>query len=113
MENRMKRLLPLAAALALAGASLGAFATITEADALGSAAQPSEAQRTVLIGPKTRWVTVEQGEVVKFVSNGREFAWAFNGVSSSFDLERIAPAGAIDRRLLVYVWPSAQELGDK
>jgi hypothetical protein len=100
--------------LALASASFGAFATVTDADMLGSAAQPWAAQRTVVIGSKTRWVTVERGDIVRFVSNGEEFAWSFNGMAPSFDLKRIAPAGAVDRRLLVYVWPNAQDLeGDK
>jgi hypothetical protein len=56
---------------------------------------------------------VERGEVVKFVANGQEFAWAFNGMSSSFDLNRIAPSGTLDRNLKVYVWPNAEDLSDK
>ena len=109
----MKRFVPVIAALALAGASLNALASATDADLLGSTAQPSTAQRTVLIGPKTRWITVERGEVVRFVSSGQEFAWAFNGMASSFDVRRIAPGGAVDRNLIVYVWPNAQDLEDK
>jgi Heavy-metal resistance protein CzcE len=107
----MKRLVPILAALSLASA--GAIAKMTDADAVGTAAQASSAQRTVVIDPRTPWVTVERGEVVRFVSNGQEFAWAFNGVSSSFDLKRVAPAGTLDRDLTVYVWPNAQDLGDK
>ena len=103
----MKPLVPVLAALTLASA--GALARMSDADALGSAAQPSMAGRTIVIGPKTPWVTVEQGEVVRFVSNGREFAWAFKGVSSSFDLKRVAPAGSLDRSLTVYVWPDLNE----
>jgi heavy-metal resistance protein CzcE len=109
----MKNFVPILAALALAGASLEAVAAFTEADVVGSAVQASAAQRTVSIGPRTRWVTVERGEIVKFVSNGREFAWAFSGTSSSFDLKRVAPGGTLDRDLIVYVWPSAQEIEDK
>ncbi len=80
---------------------------------LGKPAQASVAQRTVAIDSKTRWITVERGEVVKFVANGQEFAWAFNGMSSSFDLKRIAPSGTLNRDLKVYVWPNAEDLADK
>jgi len=101
------------AALILSAASLAAGAAVTDADMLGHAAQPSAAERTVIISPKTRWVTVERGEVVTFKVNGRDFAWAFNGMGSSFDLNRIAPAGALDRALKVYIWPNAEDLADK
>ena len=108
----MKRFALILAAATLTGASLPAVSSVTDADMLGSAAQGSAAQRTVLIDQKTRWVAVERGEVVRFVSNGQEFAWTFNGMSSSLDLRRIAPAGAIDRRLVVYVWPNEQDRED-
>ena len=109
----MRLIVPAVAALTLAAASFAAIATVTEADMLGKPAQASAAQRTISIDPRTRWITVERGEVVKFVSNGQEFAWAFDGLSSSFDLDRIAPSGALDRRLKVYVWPNAEDLSDK
>ncbi len=109
----MKSLVQAVAALILSAASLAARATVTDADMLGRAAQPSAAERTVIISPKTRWVTVERGEVVKFVANGQEFAWAFNGMASSFDLNRVAPTGTLNRDLKVYVWPNAEDLADK
>jgi len=109
----MKPAVRIVAAITLFIVSLAASAAVTESDMLGKAAQPSAAQRTVLIGPETRWVTVEHGEVVKFVANGQEFAWAFTGMSSSFDLSRVAPAGALDRSPKVYVWPNAQDLADR
>ncbi|HEX4797735.1 MAG TPA: CzcE family metal-binding protein [Burkholderiales bacterium] len=99
--------------LTLSAASLAATATVSESDMLGSPAQASAAQRTIVIDPKTRWITVERGEVVTFKVNGRDFAWAFNSMSSSFDLNRIAPAGTLDRNLKVYIWPNAQDLADK
>ena len=101
------------AALTLSAASFAVTASVTDADMLGNAAQPSAAQRTVVIDTKTRWVTVERGDVVKFVANGQEFAWAFNGLASSFDLNRIAPTGTLNRDLKVYVWPNADDLADK
>ncbi len=109
----MKPLVQAVAALILSAASLAASAAVTDADMLGRAAQPSAAERALIIGPKTRWVTVQRGEVVKFVVNGQEFAWAFNGMASSFDLNRIAPTGSLNRDLTVYVWPNAEDLADK
>ncbi len=109
----MKLFVRAVAGLTLSAASLAATATVTESDMLGSPAQASAAQRTIVIDQKTRWITVERGEVVTFKANGRDFAWAFNGMGSSFDLNRIAPAGALDRALKVYIWPNAQDLADK
>ena len=109
----MKRFIPTLAMLALSATSLVAAAKVTEADMLGSAAQPLAAQRTIAIDAKTRWITVDRDEVVRFVSNGQEFAWAFNGMASSFKLSNIAPAGALDRELTVYIWPNARDLADK
>jgi len=109
----MKRFIPTLAMFALSAASLVATAKVTDADMLGGAAQPSAAQRTIAIDAKTRWITVQHDEVVRFVSNGQEFAWAFNGMSSSFNLNKVAPAGALDRDLKVYVWPNARDLADK
>ena len=108
----MKRFIPTLAMFALSAASLVATAKVTDADMLGGAAQPSAAQRTIAIDAKTRWITVEHDEVVRFASNGTEFAWAFNGMSSSFKLNKIAPAGVLDRDLTVYVWPNARDLAD-
>jgi hypothetical protein len=56
---------------------------------------------------------VEHDEVVRFLSSGQEFAWAFKGMSSSFALNKVAPNGALDRDLTVYVWPNARDLADK
>ena len=69
----MRLFVPAVAALTLSAASLAAIASVTEADMFGKPAQASAAQRTISIDPKTRWITVERGEVVKFVANGQEF----------------------------------------
>jgi len=112
MEIHMKRLIPTLAMLTLSAASLTTIAKMTEADMLGNAAQPSAAQRTIVIDNKTKWITVEHDEVVRFLSNDQEFAWTFKGMSSSFALNKIAPVGALDRDLNVYVWPNARDRAD-
>src|SRR5258707_12961446 len=104
----MRLLVSAAPPLPLSAASLAATASVTQADMFGNPAQTSAAQRTVVIDAKTRWVTVERGDVVKFVANGQEFAWAFNGLASSFDLNRVAPTGVLDRNLKAYAWPNAE-----
>jgi len=100
-------------AVALSAASLSASAAM-RTDLLGEAAQAPSAQRsyvsavaerTININGGTKWVNVNHGEVVRFVSNGREFTWYFNGVSQPqpFDMTEIAPAGFVDRGVKVYV----------
>jgi hypothetical protein len=62
-------------------------------------------ERTIDITGGTKWVNVTHGEVVRFVANGREFTWSFDGVSQPqpFDLSEIAPAGFVDHGVKVYV----------
>ena len=108
----MKLLAPILATLLLLAVNVAAFASVTETDMLGKPAPLTAAQRTISIDPGTKWVTVERGDVVRFVTKGQQFAWAFDAMASSFDLERIAPAGAVDRKLMVYIWPNAQDLSD-
>jgi hypothetical protein len=112
MEIPMNRFIPSLVMLTLSAVSLTATARVTEADVLGSAAQPSVAERTVVIDNKTKAVTVKHDEVIRFLANGREFAWAFKGMAGTIDMAKIAPAGAVDRPLTVYVWPSARDIAD-
>ncbi len=98
----MKLFVPTLAALTLSAASLSAVA-MTDADRYGEAASPAAAEHTIVIGPNTRWVNVNHGEIVKFVANGQEFAWDFDGLPQSFDLKQVAPQGAIDHNVRVYI----------
>ncbi|MGJ7918564.1 CzcE family metal-binding protein [Massilia sp. LXY-6] len=77
------------------------------ADLLGMAAPPSAATQTVAITPATRWVNVTSGDTVRFVVDGREFAWNFSvgPTVAVFDLNRVAPPGLLGRALPVYVDP--------
>ncbi len=98
----MKLFVPTLAALTLSAASLSAVA-MTDADRYGEAASPAAAEHTIVIRPNTRWVNVNHGEIVKFVANGQEFAWDFDGLPQSFDLKQVAPQGAIDHNVRVYI----------
>jgi hypothetical protein len=113
LENAMKTLAKAVAVLALSAASLSAFA-LTNADLYGEAASPAAAERTIVIGANTRFVNVNHGEIVKFVANGQEFTWDFDGVPQPFDLKQVAPQGAIDHSVRVYIATTLNDggLGD-
>lgn len=74
----------------------------------------NEADRTIKILPETRWVNVTGGEVIWFVSNNSAFGWSFDAQTgpSSFDLQRIAPPGFLDRPVTTYVAPDPRRGGD-
>jgi len=83
---------------------LGASTTITAVAAtspnfVADSASLASADRTVTIDSGTRYVNVTQGETVKFVANGREFAVAFDGVAEPIDLRKLAPAGTLDHEI--------------
>ena len=108
LENVMKLLVLPVAALALSAASLTALA-LTNADRYGEAASPAAVERTIVIGPNTVWVNVKRGEIVKFVANGQEFAWKFDGMLNSFNLKEIAPQAAIAPDVRVSIEISAAD----
>ena len=98
--------------LALSGAALALLTSIgahaaMDNSLLASADTLEDATRTIVIQPNTHYVNVNHGEVVKFVSNGQEFAVRFDGIRSSFDLGAVAPAGELDHRVTAYVAPDA------
>ncbi|MGZ3254846.1 MAG: CzcE family metal-binding protein [Burkholderiaceae bacterium] len=70
----------------------------------GDPVSPSIATRTIIIGHDTKYVNVEGGEIVKFVANDQAFAWAFAPQGGAyFELNNIAPAGALDHRVMASV----------
>ena len=97
------------AALGLAGAFAAQAAVPTRL--LGDPASVTEATRTITINPKTKYVNVTEGDVVKFVASGQEFAFKFDGTGTSFDLQRVAPAGALDHKVTAYVAPNPADGG--
>jgi Heavy-metal resistance protein CzcE len=99
---KQKLLVPAALAAALGITSWSASAAVLYAEA----APATSATRTVVINPNTRWVNATEMETVKFVANGHEFAVQFDGVRSEFPLNAVAPAGALDHQVKVFVQPS-------
>jgi hypothetical protein len=72
---------------------------------LGDVVSANQATRTIQITAATRYVNVKRGETVRFVDNGRQFTYFFDGASgeSSFDLRQVAPAGMLDHQVTAYV----------
>jgi hypothetical protein len=106
LEVRMKSFtLPLVLSLLGCVAGSGAHAQPARTDfLLGSAAEVPQATRTVRIDAQTPWVNVMSGETVLFEAGAARFAWRFDGPGTrSFDLQRIAPAGALARPVPVYI----------
>jgi len=103
----MKRnvLLTSIAAAVLLSATSYSFAADSHNNLYGHASTSTAASRTVTIGPETSSVNVTNGDVVKFVCGDKTFAWDFKtaGTVSEIDLNDIAPAGALDHRVRVYL----------
>jgi hypothetical protein len=76
--------------------AMAAHATVP-ARLLGDLVPPIEATRVIRIEPSTRYVNVRWGDTVAFLSNGKEFAYRFDGApgESAFDLRQVAPAGGV------------------
>jgi|SRR5882672_816630 len=110
MENTVKIFAPAFAALTLSAASLSANA-LTTGDLYGEPADASVAERTIVITPQTKYINVTRGEVVKVKAGSQEFAWDFDGLARPFELNKIAPEGALDHSVRVYVETSMQDGG--
>jgi len=115
MENtvKLKLVASTIAALTLSAVSLSA-AALTFGDLYGEPADASVAERTIVVTPATKFVNVRHGEVVKIVAGAKEFAWDFDGLPQPFELAKIAPQGAIDHSVRVYIERSEMDggLGD-
>ena len=77
----------------------------------GTPVTQGRADRVVQITPTTRFVNVDENQVVRFVVAGRNesFMWQFNGGRSVIPLTAIAPDGAVTQAVNVYVAPDPME----
>ncbi len=70
----------------------------------GEAAPVDKATRSIVVLPTTKYVNVKQGEVIKFVVDGAEFAFSFNSPNTTaFNLQRVAPVGTLDHAVTTYI----------
>jgi hypothetical protein len=99
-------------AMTLGFVNLSASAS-TPSRPLGEVVPLSSAMRTISVNAKTKYVNVTAHETVKFVANGNTFAVRFNEssatwsafVPSAFDFGLLAPAGALNHKVTVYIAP--------
>jgi hypothetical protein len=114
MELIMNKLPLSITAIGLAAAALAAHAIPRPVNLLGDSVPVVDATRTVVIDPSTKYVNVTEGDVVKFVDKGHEFAFKFDSpVASAVDLRRVAPPGALDHHVIAYVAPNTDTMGDR
>ena len=115
MNRSMRRcLVGTIAAAALSTVIVGSAAAYAPEQDFGSAADSrSSSVREIDISPDTKWVNVDQDEVVKFVdaSSGKSFYWRFDTRNFMVRLQDIAPAGFLTgRQIDAYVSaPAAQD----
>ena len=108
----VSRLSSVAAALA-AAACLASCANEPRLDLLGDPAPPQAATETMVIGPTTGSVHVTGGDTVLFVVGQRSFAWHFDTsiIVWAFPLNRVAPPGLLDHKVMAYVAPDPRYIG--
>lgn len=97
-----------AVAAILATACMSAGAVEPRPDLLGSPVPAAAATRTVVLGSGPQSINVVNGDTVRFVGNGEEFAWTFNTspIVQVVNLNQVAPGAAQGKDRLVYVAPS-------
>jgi hypothetical protein len=87
----------------LLGATGIAANAATSPDFIAQPAPSYTADRTVYLGPGTRYVNVTHGETVKFVSDSGAFTLAFYGAPEPVNLQYFAPPGVLDHRVNAFV----------
>jgi len=105
---KTKLLIPAVLAIVLPQLALPAMAArpAKNENLLGVSAPPSSTpDRKIKIGPDTKKVNVQAGEIVRFDVGDKTFSWKFDdfGKVSVFDLNEIAPPGVLDHSVKVYV----------
>ena len=101
---KTKLIVPLIAAMAFGPGSLLA-STADSSKLFGEVVPLSNATRTIRIDARTKYVNVTEHETVKFETNGTAFAIYFRGEFYGYDLNRLAPADALDHKVKVWVAP--------
>jgi len=82
------------------------------ANPLGFSAPETASARTIVIEPRTRAVSVKQGETVRFKMGERQFTWWFDTFNTpTFELSKISPPHFGPSSVRVYVTPSDQSYG--
>jgi hypothetical protein len=87
------------------GASAGALA-VGSGPSVGAPGDSELLDRTITIGPNTKWVNVTGGETVRFVDtvSNKSFVWHFDAPNwETFDLAQVAPDALAGQHVVAYV----------
>lgn len=105
MFNSTKRLVAFFSAVALTPAVYAHDGSHEEMRNFGTTAPIAAATRTVTIAPQTRYVNVNQGDIVKCEVDGKVFAWQFDTDRPQgwLDLSLFAPKGTNTHAVQVFV----------
>ncbi len=77
---------------------------------LGTPAQGTPTARVIKLGPGSKYVNVERGEIVTIVNGEKAFTWRFDTLGTySFELTKIAPRDFGADLVRVYVSPNLFE----
>ncbi|WP_051156343.1 CzcE family metal-binding protein [Herbaspirillum huttiense] len=92
----------IAATLLMSFAGANAIAQV--ADPFGVPANNAMPEREIAMNSSTKYVNVNQGEIVKFVSNGKSFTWKFDTFGMRpFSFSKIAPQNFEGGNATVYL----------
>ena len=96
-------------ALVLAAATFASLSAqaLTLSDLNGSSAASAVAQRTIVVDASTRYVNVNQGDIVTFVNNGMSVTWVFDGIKQAIPLSTLFPANAALGNIEIYIAPAS------
>lgn len=97
------------AALVLAAATFASLSAhaLTPSDLNGSSAAGALAQRTIVIDARTRYVNVNQGDIINFVSKGSSVTWIFDGIKQAIPLSTLFPADPELAKVEIYITPAS------
>lgn len=105
LESTVKLRLALAIPGALLAAASQAAAPSIPGTLLGDPIPAESTPSIVVVGSATRYVTVDHGDAVRFIVDGKAFGFRFDGAEHArvIDLQAIAPPGLVQRSIPVYV----------
>jgi len=97
---------------ALLMALAGANATAHVADPYGISANQALPDRVITVDAETKYINVQQGEIIKFVFQEKSFIWKFDTFNRvPFDFGEIAPIHFANPKAKIYLEPNPLYIG--
>jgi len=103
--------LKMAVVLAVTSLSLVAGSAAAKPKLAPSVSTPEAADKMIEIKSTTKSVNVFENDTVLFKIGDKQFAIKFDGSGTSYDLSTLAPPGALNRKVNVYVAPNPVKRG--